>query len=59
MCEIYKCSGCDVKVKTVSEIRSHIRNDHDNSSFEHIQMNRNKNNKVWEKHCFYDSIEED
>ena len=53
MCEIYKCSGCDVKVK------SHIRCDHENSSFEHIQMNRNNYNEVSEKHYFYDSTEED
>ena len=62
LCEIYKCKkgfSCDVKVKTISEIRNHIRSDHGQSSFEHIKMRRNNYNEVSEKLYWYDSAEED
>ena len=43
-----------MKAKTISEIRNHIRSDHEQSSFEHIKMNRNNYNEVSEKHFLYD-----
>ena len=48
-----------MKAKTISEIRNHIRSDHEQSSFEHIKMRRNNYNEVPEKQYWYDSIEED
>ena len=51
LCKIYKCAkgfGYDVKVKTISEIRNHMRIDHEQSSFEHIKTRRNNYNEASE-----------
>ena len=42
-CEIYKCASnddleCDYKVKTLSEIRNHIKKEHKWGYFKHVKM---------------------
>ena len=50
-CEIYKCASnddleCDYKVKTLSEIRNHIKKEHKWGYFKHVKMKRNDQNEV-------------
>ena len=47
-CEIYECyeTNCDFKVKTISEIKRHIRGTHEAGTFIHLKMNRININKV-------------
>ena len=50
-CEIYKCASnddleCDYKVKTLSEIRNHIKKEHKWGYFKHVKMKRNDHNEV-------------
>ena len=50
-CEIYKCASnddleCDYKVKTLSEIRKHIKNEHKRGYFKHVQIKRNDPNEL-------------
>ena len=50
-CEMYECyeTNCEFKVKTLSEIKHHIRGRHEAGTFLHLKMNRINTNKVESK----------
>ena len=56
-CEVYECGKCFIRVKNLSEMKKHIKKEHEDGKYlHHLKIDRNDDKIVSFKQVSIDSI---
>ena len=56
-CEVHECGKCNIRFKSLSEVKKHVEKEHDNKkTLHHLKMDRSDANKVILKHYRIDQV---